>query len=184
MKRKLTVLAVIGLFFAPVIIAVVLNSRWVDWTPAPGRSHGELVEPVVELDAALPEGDWAGKWTLVRYQPGPCEADCLKALYWLRQARKAQDRHVPDIGLLLISPEPLAAGRRAEIRRLSPAWRVLDGEDGATVAGQLPGAGDAGVAYIMDPQSNIMMRYPAGTDPNGIRKDLDRLLTWTRDQEY
>ena len=183
MKRKLTVLAVIGLFFAPVIIAVVLNSRWVDWTPAPGRSHGELVEPVVELGSVLPSGDWKGKWHLVRYQPGGCDEACLEALYWLRQARKAQDRHVPDIGLLLVSPVPLDAGRRAEILRLSPAWRVVDGEAGEGVARLLPGPGEAGSTYIMDPQSNIMMRYPAGTDPNGIRKDLDRLLTWTQEQQ-
>ncbi len=35
---------------------------------------------------------------------------------------------------------------------------------------------DKGRVYIIDPLGNLMMSYPAGSDPTGIRKDLSRLL--------
>ena len=34
--------------------------------------------------------------------------------------------------------------------------------------------------YVVDPLGNLMMSYPAGADPNGIRKDLARLLRVSR----
>ena len=34
--------------------------------------------------------------------------------------------------------------------------------------------------YIIDPQGNLMMSYPADTDPRGIIKDFVRLLKYTR----
>jgi hypothetical protein len=34
--------------------------------------------------------------------------------------------------------------------------------------------------YVVDPLGNFMMSYPADADPNGIRKDLARLLRASR----
>jgi hypothetical protein len=34
--------------------------------------------------------------------------------------------------------------------------------------------------YLIDPLGNIMMAYTADTDPNDIRLDLKRLLTWSK----
>jgi hypothetical protein len=37
-----------------------------------------------------------------------------------------------------------------------------------------------GDIYLIDPLGNIMMYYAADADPNHIRKDLKRLLTWSK----
>lgn len=182
MKSRLTLFALVLLFFTPILVAVLLNSRWLDWDPAPGRSHGDLVEPVIDLGDHLPGTGWTGKWYLVRRIDAACDSDCIESLYWLRQARAAQDRHVPDVGLLVVAPNALDAPVRDAIRRLSPVWRIVDGPAGEALIRVLPGGSGNPETYIMDPETNIMMRYPAGTDPNGIRKDLDRLLTWTQEQ--
>lgn len=181
MKRRLTLAALLIAFFAPVIIAVLLHSRWLEWRPEPERSHGQLIEPVVDIRDRLPGGDWTDKWHLVRVVSGPCADDCLESLYWLRQVRAAQNRHMPDIGLVLVTPASVPAPTRAEIERISPVWRILDGARGRDLSAALPES-PGPATYIMDPQTNIMMRYPADTDPNGIRKDLKRLLTWTREE--
>jgi cytochrome oxidase Cu insertion factor (SCO1/SenC/PrrC family) len=34
--------------------------------------------------------------------------------------------------------------------------------------------------YLIDPLGNIMMYYAADADPNHIRQDLKRLLTWSK----
>ena len=34
--------------------------------------------------------------------------------------------------------------------------------------------------YLIDPLGNIMLFYAAGFDPNDLKKDLKRLLTWSK----
>ena len=42
------------------------------------------------------------------------------------------------------------------------------------------GAATPGSLYLLDPLGNIMMFYAAGFDPNDLKKDLKRLLTWSK----
>ncbi|AKS41893.1 hypothetical protein [Wenzhouxiangella marina] len=188
MNRKI-ILLVFGMFTLPVVIAVLLNSRWVDWEPGGTRNHGEFVDPVVPL----PENDWTSSdgtvvarddlldlWQLTHVRRSACDQACMEDLYWLRQTRMAQDRHVPEVGLLLISAEPIDEVRRAEILALSEQFRIIDGAAGAELIEAFPGSESAPLRYIIDPMGNIMMRYPGEADPNGIRRDLHRLLTWTQ----
>jgi cytochrome oxidase Cu insertion factor (SCO1/SenC/PrrC family) len=39
---------------------------------------------------------------------------------------------------------------------------------------------ETGDTYLIDPLGNIMMHYAADADPNHIRQDLKRLLTWSK----
>ena len=43
----------------------------------------------------------------------------------------------------------------------------------------IPQAGE-GSTYLIDPLGNIMMSYAAGFDPNDLKRDLKRLLTWSK----
>jgi hypothetical protein len=59
---------------------------------------------------------------------------------------------------------------------------VRPGDEGQSVtANATPGDGMAidGI-YLIDPLGNIMMYYAADADPNHIRQDLKRLLTWSK----
>lgn len=38
----------------------------------------------------------------------------------------------------------------------------------------------SGTTYLIDPLGNIMMAYEGGADPNHIKQDLKRLLTWSK----
>ncbi|NKI36046.1 hypothetical protein HFP89_12820 [Wenzhouxiangella sp. XN79A] len=187
MNPRLTLVLLFALFLAPILVAVLLNSRWVEWEPAPERSHGELIEPVVPLPAfelATADGgsvareDLLERWTLLQVEPGPCAVDCQERAYLLRQVRAAQNRHVPDIDLLLITGDAPDATLGARIRELDPVFDVVGGPDAAPLRAVIPGA-ETGGFYIVDPQGNIMERFGLETDPTGIRKDLRRLLTWT-----
>jgi hypothetical protein len=42
------------------------------------------------------------------------------------------------------------------------------------------GTATPGSLYLLDPLGNIMMFYAAGFDPNDLKKDLKRLLTWSK----
>lgn len=192
MKSKLTLIALFALFFTPMLIAVLLHSEWVDWRAAPEKAHGELIAPVIPLgefdhtDAGgTPRGleDLLGRWQLVLFKRQPCSEDCFETAALMHNIRLAQDRRQDDVGLMMLNARELAPETRRRITDTDAAWLVFDGEAGQALAGRLPEPVD-GSLYIVDPEANIMERFGPGSDLNGVRKDLDRLLTWTvREQQ-
>jgi len=187
MKSKLTLIALFALFFAPMLVAVLLHSEWVDWRAAPDKAHGELVAPVVPLgefelaDARgdiRTRGDLKGQWQLAFIAPGRCGTDCLETAGLMHNIRLAQDRRASQVGLLFVSSTELEDNLREKITALDPSWLVFEGEAADELITRFPSPA-AGSFYIVDPEANIMERFVPGADLNGVRKDLDRLLTWT-----
>ncbi len=188
MNRKILILVFL-LFAAPVVVAILLNSQWIDWQPGSTRNHGELIQPVVPIPeftdshgsaATIERSDLLDRWQLIHLRDSACDDDCLRDLYWLRQVRRAQDRHQPDIGLVLISKPEVNAEIRAQIAQLADDFVIIDGATAASLTQTFPGHENMPLHYIADPMTNIILRYPGEADPNGIRKDLRRLLTWTQ----
>ncbi|MDX1626597.1 MAG: SCO family protein [Wenzhouxiangellaceae bacterium] len=189
MSNRLTLLAIAAAFFLPVLIAVVLHSQWIDWTAEPGRAHGVLIEPVVPIgefdvvDAAgdrLTGTDLRGRWQLILATRAPCAEDCRERLALMRQLWTSLNRHQPDVGMLFVTDGALSQEVLEFVEALDAPFRVVDGAAGATLARRLPEL-DRGGFYIVDPMGNIMERFAADADLNGVRKDLRRLLTWTRE---
>lgn len=187
MKSKLTLIALFGLFLAPVLIAVVLNSQWVDWRASPDRSHGELIEPVQPLGAftLIDAGgetrslsDFTERWQLVHEISADCDEDCKDRIFMMRQIRAAQDRHIPDVGLIVLSDGRISDELREQIEGLDATFVIFDDAAGRELSARFPGDGE-GFFYILDPAGNIIERFENTADPTGIRKDLHRLLTWT-----
>src|SRR5690625_6887646 len=103
--KHATFLAVLAVFFLPVFSAVALTSGWFSWHSSRTKNHGELIQPPLELPGfsintvsgtTVSRDDLKDRWQLLHYQPQACKKDCMDALYWMRQVRRAQDRHQPD----------------------------------------------------------------------------------------
>jgi hypothetical protein len=192
MNNRLVLVALFAVFFAPVLIAVLLHSEWISWQAAPDKAHGELIEPVVPLGSfRLPDAggtprtadDLEGRWQLVHVRPTGCDAGCEETLSLMHNIRLAQDRHQDDVGLVLLSRADLGDDLLARLGALDARLVAFDGQAGNTLLERFP-ALEPGAFYILDPEANIMERFGPAADPNGIRKDLDRLLTWTvREQQ-
>ncbi len=191
MNQRLALIAVVLVFLLPVMTATLMHSEWIDWQPVRMRNHGELLQPVVALEAfeALAQGEpvqpvtrqaLLERWMLVYYHPDHCTEICLENLYWLRQVRRAQDRHQSDVGLVLTGREVASADTIASVQALAADILILTGPDGHDFWRQLPVDSVNAAFLILDPAGNIIMRYPNDADHNGIRRDLRRLLTWTR----
>ncbi len=187
--NRITIVAIFLVFFAPVIVAVLMHSEWFDWRPADTRNHGELLQPPHEIgdfslakeDGTLFErADILDQWQLAHVVNGDCNAACLESLYWLRQVRRAQDRHQLDVDILLVTPASLDAETQTSIEDLQADISILAGSAGQAFLDLIPADETMPVSYILDPQANIILRYPDGSDFNGMRRDLRRLLTWTR----
>ncbi|GAB4170442.1 MAG: hypothetical protein Kow0020_04670 [Wenzhouxiangellaceae bacterium] len=188
MKNRIVVTTVILLFAAPLLVAVILNSRWVDWEPEPRRAHGQLFRPALALPAFSVKDhsgthrtreDLTGRWQLIVSVPFACTADCVALARLAHNIRLAQDRHALKVGLLLISSERLDPATAQTIADMDAHWMIFHGNDGAALLSHLPDSG-TGAFYILDPDANIIERFDLDADPTGIRKDLDRLLTWSR----
>ena len=156
--------------------------------PEGRKNYGELIEPqrpMPALAAAALDGspgtltDLKGQWLLVSVAGSQCDADCQKHLYLQRQLRESVGREkdrLDWVWLVTDAQTPPAALmpalQQAQVRRV----------DGTALAQWLtPAAGHAMVdhIYVVDPQGNWMMRFPAPMDAGGAakaKKDLERLL--------
>lgn len=189
--NKKTIILVFAMFGLPVVLATLMHSQWLDWRPAETRNHGTLIRPVIEWNAETvadvfgqPVGreQLLNRWFLVFHTPQMCDEGCLDTLYWLRQIRLSQDRHVPDIGLLLIHEPKMPEDLVSDVQALSDAFVIVDNSNAQALGQLFPSTTQTGTRYILDPMANIIMSYENEQSPNEIRKDLGRLLTWTQSQ--
>lgn len=191
-RRKILLLA--ALFALPVIIAYALYFS--GWRPAATGNHGELVQPVRPIaDAALTRLDGGsmrfselhGKWTLLTFSPAECLKPCERNLHNMRQVITAQGDKAGRVQSVLVVTDPKALDLLRYTVKDYPDMRVIVGppDSVSTLARQftLPAGSpldSLNRVYLVDPLGNFMMSYPADADPNGIRKDLSRLLRASR----
>ncbi|MDQ8022645.1 MAG: hypothetical protein REI94_12460 [Moraxellaceae bacterium] len=177
-RARRTLLLIFLVAASPIVAAYV---AFFFWKPSAGANYGELVQPPRALDVtqfhslrAAASGQPAdatalrGHWVLAYVGAGACDAACAQSIYYTRQVRLAQNK---------------------EVDRVQRAWLVIDGtapqvaavDDAPLVlhAGDSL-ASEAGRIVLVDPQGNLMMRFPADADPKRMIKDLQRLLKYSR----
>ena len=187
-RRKLLWLA--ALFVLPMLIAYALY--YGGWRPEAVHTYGELVQPARPVaDAALVQLDGKpmrfsglrGRWTLVTFSAAECLKPCESNLTKMRQVIAAQGKDADRVQSLLVVTD----GKALEWLRYAiqdyPGMRVVTGPAQAIAAlareFTLPAGSpldNTNRVYLLDPLGNLMMSYPADTDPTGMRKDLAKLL--------
>jgi cytochrome oxidase Cu insertion factor (SCO1/SenC/PrrC family) len=191
-RRKILLLA--ALFTLPVIVAYALYFS--GWRPAATGNHGELVQPVRPIaDASLTRLDGGsmrfrelhGKWTLITFSAAECLKPCERNLYNMRQVIAAQGDKAERVQSVLVVTDLKALDLLRYAVKDYPGMHAIVGppEAVSALARQftLPTGSpldNLNRIYVVDPLGNFMMSYPADADPNGIRKDLARLLRASR----
>ena len=147
-------------------------------------AHGELLEPARPLPEAslgTPAGTptsarfLRGKWSLVLVVGERCTEACTKDLATLRNVRIAMDRERDRVQRVLLGEPPCCAvGEVKAEPDLVVAW--ADSAAGRKLLAPFPAATEAGRFYIVDPLGNLVISYPAGSEPKGLIKDLEKLL--------
>lgn len=176
------------LFVLPPVAAYVLF--YAGFRPAVGGNYGELIEParpVADMALLTPDGrgfrfsELAGKWTLIYVGGRHCGEVCRQSLYKLNQVRLAQGKEMDRVASVYVR---LLAENDVDVEKLEqtyPGVIFLLASPGShsMLEGQLSGESVLQTEqsiYIVDPIGNVMMKYPAGADATGMRKDLKRLL--------
>jgi hypothetical protein len=184
-RKQLQLLLVVALFSLPVLIALVAEGM--GWRPEGSRAHGVLLDPPLSLrDARLLAADgsvipWRNAesaWHLVVIAPVTCDARCAAMVDTVHRVWRGLNRHARRVEVhLLGSPdqaarEAMLAFPQMHVTRLQPD--LMPGIDTAVVEGIAPGVGLPVV--LLDPNGYLVMRFDAGFDPGGIRRDLHRLV--------
>ncbi len=171
-RGRLTLLLLFGLFLAPIVVALFLNSRWSDWAPGATRNNGELVSPVVSLNDLPGLENAIDRWTILAPRTGACAQPCRDQLDELLRVRQTLGHEMEDVAVLLVSP-----GAPPDALPEGLAWRP-DSQylSRALTERQL----DNHPVFLVDPLGNLMMAYAAPLDSTGLRKDLDRLVRYSK----
>jgi cytochrome oxidase Cu insertion factor (SCO1/SenC/PrrC family) len=159
--------------------------------PAGGRTnYGTLVEPqrpipeglmVTGADGrAVPLASLRGHWLMISVDGGACGEPCVTKLYFMRQVRATQGEERERVVTVWLRTDDVPV---ADVLKTAyPDTRMLRA-DPAAVAQWLPATDttkDTDHIYLVDPNGNLMMRFPAHPDPSKIKSDITKLLKWSR----
>jgi len=178
-KGRLKLLLVASIFAVPFVLALVLTLA--GWQPG-AKGNGLPVLPQrnfaqEKLPVRLADGrDWAWRdseprLTLVAL-PGPdCAARCYAALTAMAKARVMLNRNQSRLRLLYVGTPPADAQRDG----MANYWQVGSDVDGK-LAQWRPSGPDSISALLVESDGTALARYPAGFDPSGLFRDLQKVV--------
>lgn len=184
-KRGRWMVLLIALLCAAPVIASYL--AYYVFKPRGGATnYGTLIEPQRPIAETLIVKDEAGKpmalaslrgrWLMISVDRSGCGDPCATKLYFMRQIRATQAGERERVLNVWLRTD--ADAIPAAIERAYPDTRKLIA-DPAALAAWLPadaGTSDTDHIYLVDPNGNLMMRFPKQADPSKIKRDLTKLL--------
>ncbi len=189
--NRLYLLALFGVFFVPMLVAMWMYFGAGSWLTTQKQNHGVLIQPPRPLNEFSLTADnattWTqekflDKWTLLYLSDGSCDLYCEASLFKMRQVQLSLGRDGSRIQRKYFSiGKNLNKKGLQEIFARYPnmqnAWF-----DPAVFRIQLPQFQDLHKhsIYIIDPLGNLMMVYSKHATSKGIKKDLKRLLKVSR----
>jgi hypothetical protein len=176
-RQRLQLVLIFAVFFVPIALAFLL--RGIGWQPQGMRNVGELVQPPQDLSAlALHGADGSAfawkdpdyRWTLLLLGGSSCERQCLARLGEAEAIRLLLTQKATRVRIAYVGPLP-----EASLRARFKDVQFLDGQADALLASR-PVAADSVAALLVDPVGLLVVRHAPGYAPEGVRKDLSRLI--------
>ncbi len=182
-RGRWKLLVVILVCAAPMILSYLM---YYVVKPEGRTNYGDILDPrqhpMPELAMSDLDGKpsalkaFEGKWIMLNVDGGACDETCNRQLYEMRQLRTAQGKEMDRIERvwLITDDAPVPEQVKADYEgthmlRVAPetlqAW--LPVEQGANIADHM---------YMIDPRSNLMMRWPKDADPSRVKRDIGKLL--------
>lgn len=180
---RLKMLLVLAVCAAPVIASYV---SFYFLKPEGRTNYGAIVEvkPLFASVLTLLDGkpfelrEFKGKWVLVMQDSGDCPEACIKKLYAMRQVRLMQGKDRDRIERAWFITDDAALSTMT--MREYDGTRMLRAR-GAALLKEFPAPQRAeDHVYLIDPLGNLVLRFPKDADPARMKKDLDRLLKYSR----
>lgn len=176
-KNKASIVGLILLFLIPVIIAIVLTSKLVQFSPTSFKNHGSFIKPPIKITDYDGLKSYEGFWTVVYQQSGACGKGCLTKLDTLYRIRLTKGHKMKKVKLLVLTPEGLelkipqqyTSIEKATYKPTSQLAEIL-----AKLSTQSLGNNEG--LYLLAPEGFLMMSYAKDFEPRDIMNDLGLLL--------
>ena len=168
MSPRIKLALIVAACAAPFVLGTA--AYYFGWSPGGQANYGELIAP--RPLAGPPFDALRGKWVLVSFDAAACDAYCEKKLYILRQVRTAQHKNMGRVERLWLLTD--ARKPRAALIAAIEGTRIAATTD-SPAAKEFPGNITDHI-YLVDPNGNVMMRWPAQADRKRMLGDLQRLL--------
>jgi hypothetical protein len=185
LQHRIKFIALVLVFISP-FIAGWLALYVFELTPE-STNYGSLVQPVKKLQwpplesvtGELFENGFDQKWSFLLFAGTSCSELCQSNLFYMRQIRTLLGRDTPRLQNVLI----MAGGVDAELNAFLidyPNLIVLQDNSGSLVPQfQVSGVESVGSTprlYLVDPDNNYMMYYPAEIDHYRVLDDIKKLM--------
>lgn len=135
-------------------------------------------------------GDWQGRWLMLHVGPATCTEACRHELWLMRQVRLTTGRERDRVERIWIltdagEPDPAVLANQEglwvlRLGRLPLGDTLIENWLSVALRGTTKAGSGVGNIWIVDPMGNLMMRWPDNPDPNGMKKDINRLLKASR----
>lgn len=172
---RIKMLLILAVCASPVVLGTL---AYLYHRPEHTTNYGSFIlpqRPAVGLEM------FRGKWVMLTVDAAVCDEACAKRLYLIRQLRMTQGKDKDRIERVLILSEPGPARFAAD--QVDALEKVHEGlhqiQMGEAQRLQLLGQDDKAI-YLVDPLGHLMMRFPDDPDPSRMKKDLSKLLKWSR----
>jgi cytochrome oxidase Cu insertion factor (SCO1/SenC/PrrC family) len=178
-KSRMFLLLIALVFAAPMMVAGLLT--YTGWQPG-AKGNGQAVLPqrnfvneklAIQLANGQPYAwrDSEPRMTLVALAGPDCATQCLATLTKMAAARVTLSSNMSRLRLLYLGTPP-ANDERDGIRNY---WQLGSDVDGK-LAMYRPTTPDSVSALLVESNGTALSLYPAGFDPSGLRKDLQKVI--------
>jgi hypothetical protein len=184
LKNKLSLLALVVLFLAPVIIAIVMNSNLINYSPSSMKNRGNFIQPPVKITAEGQLEDYEGFWTVVYNHTGSCEDECKSMLELIYRVRLTKGHKMDKVRLLVLHPENSDLKIPSQYGSIESQSYNVDSELSQTLSelSKESLTNNKGL-YMLAPEGFLMMSYPKDFIPQDVIKDLGLLLRGRKGEE-
>ena len=171
-RSRRMLLLLVALFFLP--LALAFAAYYSGWRPAGNTNHGELLQPIRQLPAAIAQ-PLDGKWALVHVADGACDVDCQTALVFARQTRLSLAANTARVNWVLLATDHCC--NRQYLDTAHKGIVVIDAAaDREGLLSVLPAQDLPHSLFVIDPLGNIVLRFDVRENPRGLLEDMKKLL--------
>lgn len=148
-------------------------------------NYGRLVQPVrvltremltsALLSDAVGKEEIKGRWILLEVSQAECLRECLDALHKTHQGWLMLNKEMQRVRRVFLGNAEIGAD--SALPKDETLIQGGLGQDLLQILREVTeGEGLDGVVFLIDPQMNLALWYPAGFDPYQLVKDLRHLL--------
>jgi len=171
-RGRWQLILIVAMVIGPMILATGMYKLQF-WVPESRSYHGELIgNGQTRADIGVQADE--ERWQILVTAPRECAVDCQQLVYLARQIQVALGRDASRASHALASAQPLSAEYSAKLQREYPQLQryPLD------LSSFSRNANDQGAPqlWIVDPHSNLVLRYDARVKGKDLLNDLRHLL--------